>query len=444
VERVPFFLNESETMSTVLIKNGRLADGTPSDIFIRDEYIVQMGTGMTPPADRIIDATGMLVFPGLIDVHTHIRDMGQAEKETWLSASRAAAKGGVTTICDMPNTVPATFDSESLKVKMRAAEKSIVNYGINFGVTEKNASEIRKADPINALKVFMAGSSGGYVVQDETVLRDVFALAVEVGKPLMVHSELQDCVEGFADKFEPTITNHHLLRNRACAIKATEMLLRIAADYRAELYLAHISTLEEIDMIREAKKSNSHIHCEVTPQHLFINTNILEDVGNFGKVNPPLRLTADNKALQEAVIDGTADCIGSDHAPHTPEEKKRSYSQAPSGFPGLETSLSLMLQMVSSGQIEYTRLQEMMCGNPASIFGMKKRGVLKQGFYADIILIDPQKKWTVQAADFETKAHYSPYEGMLLRGCNQMTLVNGRVVYEKGNFYENRGMAIEY
>ena len=431
-------------MSTLLIQNGHLADGSLADIFVRDKYIHQIGPGLTPAADRVIDAAGMLVLPGVIDVHTHIRDLGQADKETWHSASRAAAEGGVTTICDMPNTVPATFDTDALQLKLRAAEKSIVNYGVNFGVTEKNAVEIRKASPINALKVFMAGSSGGYVVQDETVLRDVFALAAETGKPLMVHSELQDCVEGFADKFKPCIENHHLLRNRACAIKATEMLLRIAADSRADLYLAHISTREEIDMIREAKKSNAHVFCEVTPQHLFINTDILDVAGNYGKVNPPLRLAADNKALQEAVIDGTVDTIGSDHAPHTLEEKKHSYTQAPSGFPGLETSLGLMLQMVFSGQIEYTRLQDLMSGNPARIFGMKNRGALKPGFFADIILIDPQKEWTVRAAEFRTKAHYSPYEGMRLRARNRMTIVNGRVVYENGNFYENRGMAIEY
>ena len=431
-------------MATILLKNGLFAEGTLGDVFIRDQRIAEIGPHLKQNADREIDLRGKLLLAGIIDVHTHIRDMGQSEKETWLSASRAAVKGGITSICDMPNTKPPTFDIAALREKRRAAEKSLANPGYNFGVTEKNFDQIRTAAPINALKVFMAGSSGGYVVQDKAVLREVFALAAELDKPLIVHSELQSCVESELSKYPQNIENHDLLRNRTCAIKATEMLLDLSADSPARLYLAHISTREEIDLIRAAKAENPHVYCEVTPQHLFINKTILNTGGNYGKVNPPLRLAGDNKALQQAVIDGTVDSIGSDHAPHTPKEKKRPYAQAPSGFPGLETSLALMLQMVQSGQISYGRLQELMCTNPAEIFKMKKRGQIKPGFYADLILIDTAEQWTVQAADFETKARYTPYEGMRLTGRNRLTLVNGRVVYDNGTFYANRGMEIEY
>ncbi len=421
-----------------------LADGAIADVFIRDQWIAEIGPRLKQSADREIDLRGKLLLPGIIDVHTHIRDMGQSAKETWPLASRAAVKGGITSICDMPNTKPPTFDIPALREKRRAAEKSLANPGYNFGVTGKNFDQIRTAAPINALKVFMTGSSGGYVVQDKAVLREVFALAAELGKPLIVHSELQRCVENEQSKYPQNIENHDLLRNRSCAIKATEMLLGLSADSPARLYLAHISTGEEIDLIRAAKAENPHLYCEVTPQHLFINKTILSTAGNYGKVNPPLRLPADNEALQQAVIDGTVDSIGSDHAPHTLEEKNRSYALAPSGFPGLETSLALMLQMVQSGQISYGRLQELMCTNPAEIFKMKKRGQIKTGFYADLILVDAAERWTVRAADFETKAKYTPYEGMTLTGRNRLTIINGRVVYDNGTFYDNRGMEIEY
>ncbi len=434
----------SKMKSNILLKNGRLPNGTIQNIFIEDERIVYIGD-KTFSDSRELDCKGKYIIPGIIDVHTHIRDMGLAYKEDWLSASKAAASGGVTTIFDMPNTKPATFDIESLQKKREAAQKSIVNYGYNFGVTKSNAGQIRQASPIASIKMFMAESSSGYVMESEAMVRQVFNLAREIDKPVMVHAELQSCVQEYEKKYEATIQNHNMIRNPDCAIKATELVIRLAEETGAAVYLAHISLRKEIEMIRVAKgRGGKNLFCEVTPHHLFINESILDKVGNFGKVNPPIRTADDNRAIEEAILDGTVDAIGSDHAPHSLEEKGRAYSLAPSGFPGLETSLGLMMQLVRSDKISMQRLTELMSARPASIFNVKERGVLKVGAFADIAIIDPNIKWVVTPEDFFSKAKYSPYAGMNLKGKVTTTIINGKVVWHNNQINENRGKEVEF
>jgi dihydroorotase len=430
--------------NTLFLKNGHLADGSQQNILIEDDRIIYMGD-KTFSTGQVVDCSGKTIIPGIIDVHTHIRDMGLAYKEDWLSASRAAASGGITTMFDMPNTKPATFDSESLKEKREAAKKSIVNFGYNFGVTEKNSEQIKKASPIASLKMFMAESSSGYVVEDEKVVRQVFDLAKKIDKPVMVHAELQSCVESYEKRYAATIQNHNKIRNPECAIKATELLIRLAKESGAKLYLAHISLKEEIEMIRAAKKEGyKNIFCEVTPHHIFLDESILEFVGNYGKVNPPIRTIADTKAIKQAIMDGTVDTIGTDHAPHGLEEKNKNYQVAPSGFPGLETSLGLMMKLVHSGKISMQKLTELMSVNPASIFKIKDRGVLKPGAIADICIVDPNLKWNVKPDIFYSKAKYSPYDGMALKGRAITTIINGNIVWHQNNINEIKGREIEF
>ncbi|MCB9057331.1 MAG: dihydroorotase family protein [Calditrichae bacterium] len=431
-------------MGNILLKNGRLPDGQTCNIMIEDERIAYIGSSFIKNCLEI-DCTGYHFLPGIIDVHTHIRDMDLSYKEDWFSASQAAVAGGVTTVCDMPNTRPATFDEASLKVKKDAAKKSIANYSYNFGVTESNEKEIKSAASINALKMFMAESSSGYVVEQPEVVKKVLQIAKEINKPVIVHSELQTCVEAFEKKYQATIGNHNKIRNPQCAIKATELLIKLAAQTGAKVYLAHISTEQEIEMIRQAKNAGlDNLFCEITPHHLFINEDVLKVAGNFGKVNPPLRSKSDNNALEWAIINGIADTIGTDHAPHSLEEKQKEYVKAPSGFPGLETSFALMLQLVHSGKITLTKLTEIMSENPAHIFNFKDRGMLQIGKYADIAIVDLNEEWRVDPKEFRTKAKYSPFSGMNLKGKVKMTLVNGNLVYNHGKITDIKGKEVEF
>jgi dihydroorotase len=431
-------------MTPYLLKNCRLPDGEIKDILIEDEKIKDISATLNNKGTSI-DCSGKWLIPGIIDVHTHIRDMELAEKEDWLSASQAAASGGITTMFDMPNTKPATFNIESLLQKRNAARKSIVNFGYNFGVTEFNHDEIRRAKPIASLKMFMAESSSGYVVEQENIIAQVFKVAEEIDKPVIIHSELQSCVEKHTQLYKPTLQNHNKIRNRECAINATRLVLKLAQKTAAKIYLAHISTAQEIELIRLAKKDGmNNIFCETTPHYIFINEEILSTTGNYGKVNPPLHDAQDNRAIIDGIIDGTVDTIGTDHAPHTLSEKNREYSKAPSGFPGLETSFALMFRLVETGRISLKRLTELMSENPAKIFKIKNRGKIEKGMMADLTLIDPNFIWKVDPQKFYSKAKYSPYAGMELKGKVVTTIVNGNIVWQNNKLSHIKGKEVEF
>ncbi|MGD9486697.1 MAG: dihydroorotase family protein [Calditrichaceae bacterium] len=428
----------------ILLVNGLLDGKTLCNILIDNERIAYIGDE-TPPHDQSMDLNKKLILPGLIDPHTHMRDMELSLKEDWETGSKAAAAGGVTTIFDMPNTRPATFDVESLEIKRKAAVKSIVNYGFNFGVTEKNLGEIEKARNIPALKMFMAESSSGYVIDTKKMIKKVFRLAQQINKPVIVHSELQSCVEAHSKKYQPVIGNHNHIRNRECAVKSTEILLDAAGETNAALYLAHVSTREEIMLIRQAKQNGlKNVYCEITPHHLLINESVLGTAGNFGKVNPPLRTADDNDALYEGLLDGTVDTIGSDHAPHTLAEKQQAYTLAPSGFPGLETTLPLLFTEVDKGRLPMTKLIELTSHNPALIFKIKNRGEIRVGAYADLAILDPKISGLVDAGKFYTKARYSPYQGYRVHGKVSMTFVNGNIVFRNDQFSKDKGKEVEF
>lgn len=428
----------------ILLVNGYLEGNSLCNILIDDDRISYIGTD-TPPYEQLIDLENKLILPGLIDPHTHIRDMELSAKEDWVTGSRAAAAGGVTTIFDMPNTRPATFDAKSLEIKREAAQKSIVNFGFNFGVTGKNLSEIEKAWNIPALKMFMAESSSGYVIDTKKMIKEIFRLAEKIKKPVIVHSELQSCVQENTKKYQSVIGNHNKIRNRECAVKATEILLDVAGETNATLYLAHVSTGDEIMLIRQAKKSGlKNVYCEITPHHLLINESVLKKAGNFGKVNPPLRTADDNDALYEGLLDGTVDSIGSDHAPHTIAEKEQKYRFAPSGFPGLETTLPLLFTEVAGGRLPMAKLIELTSHRPAFIFQIKERGEIRVGAYADLAILDPEITEFIDARNFYSKAHYSPYQGYEVQGKVFMTIVNGKIVFQNNQFSKDKGKEVEF
>ena len=418
-----------------LIKNCKLIDGLKK-IIIEDEKVFDIYSSrkerrLETGIDQILDIKENLVIPGVIDPHVHVRDLQQSEKEDWISASKAALAGGVTTIFDMPNTIPATTNLKNLNIKRKAAKKSLVNYKFFVGATNSNQSDIEeilesKPTDIAGIKVFLAGSSNNDTVTDENVLKKIFQIAKKNDKIVTVHTELQTCLNEWRNRLQyNTVLKHNALRNRQCSIKGTKLVLELAEKNGNKICIAHCSTAEEINIIRKYKKNNP-VYCEITPHHLLLNESILEKVGNFGKVNPPLRSEKDNITLWEAIHDGTVDFMGTDHAPHKREEKLLEYSKAPSGFPGLETGLHLLLNEVNKGNLSLQKLIEITSKNAAKIFDIKKRGEIKVGNYTDLTVIDMNKKWKIDSSKFKTKAKYSPFDGGEIQGKVEMCFVDGK------------------
>jgi len=433
----------------ILLKNCKLIEGL-RDIIIENDKIIDVkpseksplergtalavgcvSTTMVDNFDQVIDIKNKFVIPCMIDAHVHVRDMGQNKKETWETASLAALAGGVTTIIDMPNTIPATINLTGLNAKREAVKKAKVNYKFHLGATENNLEELAEildSDPLDVagIKVFLAGSSSNEMVSGEDKLKKIFKLAKKYDKVVLVHAELQNCLDKWHKKItDKCIQNHDLIRNRECAIKGTELVLRLANEIGNKLYICHVSTKEEIELIRQYK--NKKIFCEVTPHHLILEKSILDLIGNFGKVNPPLRTSVDNQALWEAVIDGTIDCVGSDHAPHTIDEKIEDYNNAPSGFPGLETTLPILITEFNERKIPIKRLVELTSTKPAEIFDFGNLGKIKEGYFADLVVIDTENEFPIIAALFQSKAKYSPFDGRMVKARIDTVFINGKI-----------------
>ena len=408
-------------------------------IMTNGSVIEYVGT-QPPAAQRQLDLGGLWVMPGAIDPHVHVRDLGQREKEEWSSASAAALAGGYTSIFDMPNTVPATNNLEALDQKRAAAAQSSVDARFWLGATESNLADLRTvlqtAPPdIAGIKAFLAGTSSNEIVRNPGSLKAAMTLAAEYDVPVAVHQELQSCLDAFdADGIRRRASNHHRLRPRACVVQGAELAIQTALETGCTLYLVHVSTAEEIELLRRLKP-HGRIFAEATPHHLWLDRSATVRFGNLAKVNPPLRDPADCSALQQALADGVIDCLGSDHAPHTPAEKAQPYREAPSGFPGLETSMGLLLDAAARYGIPHKRVQELTSGNAAHIFGLADRGSITAGKRADLTIVDPTARWEVDPARFHSKAHYSPFAGVTLCGRVVATVCAGvyrQTVTEEG------------
>jgi dihydroorotase len=404
------------------------------NILIENDRITYVGKNL-PSCETEIDINFLNVIPGVIDPHTHIRDLNQSDKEDWTSASNAALRGGVCTVFDMPNTRPPTVNLKFLNLKREKASVSKINYKFNIAATMLNIPEFieildEKPDDVSALKLFLAGSNSNEYVDDIEIIKRIFDISLKYDIPVIVHTEMQKCVEAYSSKLnDPRITDHNFIRNRECSVKGTQLMIDLAKEIGNKVYLAHISTAEEIDIIK-FNKHKCNVFCETTPHHLLINEEILLSVGNFGKVNPPLRTLSDNKRIMEGIKEGTVDTIGSDHAPHLIGEKLNPYPEAPSGFPGLETSLPLLLNEVNKKSFTIEKLTELTSLNSSKIFKLNGRGKIKEGFFADLTVVDLNKPWKIEAEKFLSKAKYSPYEGMSGKGDVVMTVVNGKILYD--------------
>ena len=397
----------------MLIKNCRMIiDGEEQfkDILVENGKIVSIEDDLSGvSSDEIIDAAGNYVISGIIDPHVHMRDPGMTHKEDFTTGSMACAKGGITTFFDMPNTVPNTITEETLLEKKKLHKgKSYVDYGFWFGGSKAdNHDEVKKVqDKVIATKVFMNVSTGNMLVEDEKVLEDIFKNSKLVG----VHAEGEMIPK---------------------AISLSEKL-------DVPVYLCHLSTKEDVQYVREAKKKGLKVYGEVTPHHLFLNVSDVEK-NPLLRMKPELKTKEDNEALWEGILDGTIDTIGTDHAPHRIEEKK---AKLTFGIPGAENSLEMMLKAVRCDKISLEKLMKIMSENTAEIFGLKNKGKIAVGYDADLVIVDMTTEEIISQENVISKCGWTPYEGFEKGGKILTTIVRGNVVFNDGKFINKIGKEV--
>ncbi|MEK6917259.1 MAG: dihydroorotase family protein, partial [Nanoarchaeota archaeon] len=409
---------------TLLIKNGKVFLKNvfvKTNILIEDSNIKEIGP--INNADEIIDASGKYVVPGLIDMHVHFRDFGQEYKEDWVSASKAAASSGITTVFDMPNNkIPITTKrllDEKAKI---VSAKSLINFRLYISMNKFNVDEINE-NKLKFVKLYYGETTGNNKVDDA---EDIFKrVSKEIA--IVVHAEDNNVMDENKRKYSINDKKYHsLVRDNKAEYKAVMDLIGLAEKYGNRLHITHISCKESAELIKKAKKRGVKVTGDTCPHYLFLDDSLYDKIGNKAKVNPALKSKNDKEALWKFLNDGTIDCICSDHAPHTLEEKNRSYNECPSGFPGAETTIPLMLTAVNEDKIKFENFLEKMTTAPAKIFNLINKGELKQGFDADITIIDLEKENIIEGNKLFTKAKWSPFSGMKTKGKAVLTIVNGR------------------
>lgn len=426
------------------LENGRLfVSGSFMDlnIGIADGKIAQLSKAQIDAAQKI-DCKGKIVTPGGIDAHVHCRVPGMEHKEDWNSGSRAALAGGITTVLDMPNTKPATTTVQLLKEKRKIAEKdALCNFGFHFGTTNENLEELKNAanENIASFKVFMGSSTGNMLIEDPAILQKIFETAKARNKIVNVHAEDESIIRQNSEQYknENSASVHTKIRSSVCELAAIEKALSLCREIGNKLHICHVSSAEGLACIREMKGETRNLTCEAALHHLFLNGSHYEKLGNFAKINPSLKSKQDCAALLQGIFDGTIDIIATDHAPHTKEEKQKDYWEAPSGVPGIETMLPLMLTAANENKLSVERVIELCTEMPARVFGIMNKGAIEIGNDADLCVIDLKREWEVYGERLQTKCKWSPFEGMKLKGFVEKTFVNGNLAYDNGNFYES-------
>lgn len=412
----------------IILANGEFFQG---DVLLKQGKITQIADSILPDDScKVIDASGLTLLPGVIDPQVHFREPGLEHKEDLFTASCACAKGGVTSFLEMPNTRPLTSTQEALNDKLtRASQKCLVNYGFFIGATPENQPDLLTANPVCGIKIFMGSMSGPLLVGTAPELEPIFA---QGDRLIAVHAEDHSRIlsrrQLFAGNSDPAI--HSQIQDEEAALNATKLALSLSKKYQRRLHILHLSTGIEAELLREEKPP--WVTAEVTPQHLLLNTSAYEKIGTLAQMNPPLRSPENNEVLWKALLDGVIDFIATDHAPHTLEEKAKPYPNSPSGMPGVETSLPLMLTQAKQGRCSVAQVANWMSTAVAKGYGIPNKGAIALGYDADLVLVDLNNYHEVLREELVTKCRWSPFEGWSLTGWPVYTIVGGQIVYEKG------------
>ncbi len=440
-------------MKRILIKNGILVNEDQqfaADVLVEGTYIAKIGTDLSHPHAEVIDARGGYIFPGVIDDQVHFREPGLTHKGCIASESRAAVAGGTTSFMEQPNTNPQTVTLEALEQKMAmGAASSVANYSFLLGGTNDNLEEIKRLDPkaTSGIKLFLGSSTGNMLVDDPQVIEKIFRAT-----PLVISAHCEDeatiraqmawAQETYGDQMTPEL--HPIIRNAEACYLSSSRAIALARATGARLHVFHLSTGIEMDLLAPGPLKGKQITAEVCIHHLWFSDKDYATKGNLIKWNPAVKSAADRDALWAGLLEDRIDVIATDHAPHTWEEKNKPYAQAPSGGPLVQHSLVAMLDFVERGKISLNQVVRKMCHNPADLFQVHKRGYLREGYYADIAVVQP-KTWTVGKENIVAQCGWSPFEGQSFNYAVTHTLVNGHLAYNLGLISsEIKGMRLTF
>ena len=421
-------------MLDLIIKNGQCyinGELKDKDVSVKDGKIQRIGQ-INEEAKEIIDAKDLIVLPGCIDTQTHFREPGSTDTEDLNSGSRAAIVGGITGVFEMPNTNPPTANKKEFQRKLDLAKNRMYcNYAFYFGATADNAHELadlKNLEGCCGIKLFAGSSTGNLLVADEKDIETVFKNSSKV---VAVHSE-DEAILSVNKKLikKGDVHSHPIWRSEECAISSTRRIVRIAERYNKKAHVLHITTKQEIDFLSQHK---GNITFEITPQHLTIYApDCYDKLGTYAQMNPPIRDKSHYDRLWYAVKNNLNDTIGSDHAPHLKVNKDKEYPNSPSGMPGVQTLMSVMLNHINNGKLSLNQLMSFVCENPVKIFGIKNKGYIKEGFDADFTIVDMNKIIEIKNENIESKCGWSPFDGYKLKGTPVFTIINGTVKMQNG------------
>ncbi len=419
----------------IIIKNGYcFINGalTKKDVGINGEKILKIGKLDKEQGAIIYDAKNKIILPGVIDTQVHFREPGENNAENLESGSKAAIAGGVTSVFEMPNTNPPTSSFKEFNKKLESAKgRMFCNYAFYFGATPDNMQELSLVKTLKGccgIKLFAGSSTGNLLVSNE---EDIEKVISNSNKIISVHSEDENILQN-RKKFirDGDVSSHPIWRNEECALESTKRVVKFAKKYKKNIHILHVSTKQEIDFFL---KNRDGVTFEITPQHLTLFApDCYEKLKTFSQMNPPLRSKDHYDRLWDAVKESLVSTIGSDHAPHTKEEKLRKYPLSPSGMPGVQTLLPIMLNHVNNGKLNLANLIKLVCENPCNLFGIKNKGYIKENYDADLTIVDMEKEFVIKDSWIESKCKWTPFNNFKVKGFPVATIVNGKIVMKDG------------
>ena len=439
----------------ILIKNAKIVnEGNiySSDVLIKDKLIKKISTVISTSVDKVINAEGLYLIPGVIDDQVHFREPGLTHKADIYTESKAAISGGITSFMEMPNTNPQTLTHDLLEEKFQIArERSLANYTFFMGASNSNLKEVLKTNPktVAAIKIFLGSSTGNLLVDNATVLEEIFSksnmlIAVHCEDEKTIQKNIQKAKIEFGE--DVPMSQHPIIRSAEACYRSSSLAIDLAKKHQTRLHVFHLSTAKELALFdNKLPITEKQITAEVCIHHLWFDDSNYIDKGTLIKWNPAVKKESDKEALFQALLDDRLDIVATDHSPHTLEEKSKCYFKAPSGAPLVQHALPAMLEFVKQKKISFEKVVEKMCHNPAICFQIENRGFIREGYFADLVLLNLTNPWKVKKENILYKCGWSPFEGETFNAKITNTFVNGHLVYENGCFDESKnGMRLTF